>query len=127
MGDPLFLTGKSCISAQKILEKVVMVEEQDNDILEQQVGNLTILGSVSEDATTYIGGTSAKSNSSVEKDPSAASAQPSLQSSLDEKGKIVNCLKFQKLFFSCSQIKYSKTCVKQPLKKRQNKDLYDKW
>ena len=40
---------------------------------------------------------------SVDKDPGAASAQPSLQSSLDEKGKSVNCLKFQTLFFSCSQ------------------------
>ena len=24
-------------------------------------------------------------------------------------------------------VNYSKTCLKQPLKNRQNKDLYDKW
>ena len=43
-----------------------MIEEQESNILEQQIGDLTISGGVSEDAATYIGKASAKSNSSDE-------------------------------------------------------------
>ena len=48
------------------MENVFILEEQESDLLEQQVGKLTISGSVSEDAATYIGGASAKANSSDE-------------------------------------------------------------
>ena len=36
-------------------------------------------------------------------------------------------LKTGPIDFKIQNVDYSKTCVKGPLKKRQNKDLYDKW